>query len=241
MGTETLDLQISGSRVRVICENPSSSALLRSALADHLIDEPAEPGFVLKNPERKGGLHILVDRSGFVLGRTRTSEECLGILGSHLAAFVPPPANTTRIHMRALIGDDASAVLAGFPLFVSPPLVERRLERASHRMIDRLAVDIALEGALEMSQTPWPALAELHRVGGHAPAPDRALRIAAILVPHGASARPSFAAAVSFIATMVSTHATQHDRIALAEKIASAKVISVDANERSARYAALLQ
>ena len=239
MGTETIDLQISDARIRVICENPASSALLRLALADHLIEERSEPGFVLKNPDRKGGLHILLDRSGFVLGRTRTSEECVAILGSHLAAMVPPPTNTTRIHMRALIGNDSLAVLAAFPLFASPPLVERRLERASHRVIDRLAVDIAPNGVLEMSPTPWPALADLHRVAGHASAPDEAFGIAAILVPHGASARPSLAAAVSFIASTVSTHATQHDRIALAEELAAAKVISVDANERSARYAAL--
>lgn len=238
MRTDPIDLEIAGSLIRVICRSPKASTILRSALEDHLVDEPATPGFVLNEPERGGGFHTLLDRSGFILARTRTPDESVAILGSHLAALLPPPAGTVRIRMRALLRSDGAVVLAAFPLFTVPPVVERRLERSDHRLIDRLAVDMASDGCLLMTPMPWSLLSTDHG-SGHAQVPDGPLKVHATLVPMDSSTVPSLAGVVAFLAREISPLATRQERLSIAERLASNVVLPVDLESRSARYEAL--
>ena len=240
MGIGVLDLDIFGTRIRVLCEDAAAVAVLHTALAEHLISEATPHGFSVKVPQRTNGLHVLMDRSGLILGRTQTIEECVALLGSHLAALVPPPPGTTRVRMRALVREDLTAVLACFPVFAAPPLVERRLDRAHYRIIDRLAVDLSPEGGLRMTATPWPALAELHHsVPGHAPAPDVDASVTGILVPSVGPEPPSTAGLVSFIAGSVSPGISHAERISFAEQLASFPVVTVESGNRSAAYLAL--
>jgi len=232
--TETLNLQLEGTRIGILSEVPEATALLRSSLADHLIDDPADIGFVLQEPSRPGGLYILIDRSGFVLGRTRLVDDCVAILGSHLAAFMPRPAGTLRVRMRALLRDDVVATLAGFPVFETPPVIERRLEQLGYNIVDRLAVDLYPDGTLAMSPTPWPVLARLHDVGGHSPAPDVRVPVTATLIPQLGSFEQSQATLVSFVAGTVDADSRDHT-LDLAERLAQDAVL-VDLNDRSARY-----
>ena len=127
-------------------------------------------GFVLKAPKVDTGLHLLIDRSGLVLARCRTWQECVAVLGEHLATFVPPPANTVRVHMRAIIRKATSgrdAILAIFPLLSIPPLIERQLERRSQAIVDRLAVDISPDCVLDLAAMPWPELLTGAQAAGH--------------------------------------------------------------------------
>lgn len=239
MRADAIDLNIAGTAVRVICQDLDAIPLLREALADHLIDEPAPLGFSLQMPARENGLQVVVDRSGLVLGRVRTTEESLAVLGSHLAAFLPPPPGTVRMILRALLGDDSTASLAAFPLFVDPPVVERRLERAAHRMIDRLVADLRVDGTLELSPTPWPALAGSDGVAGHAAAPPAPVDVTRLLIPQLADEKPSQAAVVASLACVTAPGAPQHDRLELAERLAAGPVVSVPIAKRGAQYEAL--
>ena len=239
MRADTIDLNIDGHRVRVICEDPDGVTTLRSALVEHLDDEPAPVGFALRRPTADKGMWVLLDRSGFVLARSRTSNEALAVLGSHLAGLVKPPEHTVRVRCRALLAHDASAILAGFPLFVDPPLVERRLERESHRMIDRLAIDIGQGGMLEMSPTPWPELAALPTVTGHTSAPPSPTPIRAMCVSQAADEPPSIGALVAFLAQAVSHRCDRAERLDLAERLATGIIVGVSPHDSSASYRAL--
>lgn len=103
MRTDALDLDIAGVRMRVVCEDPAGLAFLGAALADHLVDEPAPLGFSLRIPSGRTSFHVLVDRAGSVLARLGSTEDALAVLGSHLAAFIPPPPGTIRLRAQALL------------------------------------------------------------------------------------------------------------------------------------------
>jgi hypothetical protein len=182
-----------------------------------------------------------LDRSGLVLGRTRSLEQCIELLISHLGVFSPPPPDTMRMKMRALVGDGGRLVLAGFPLFSDPPVIERRMERMSHRIVDRLAVDITREGVLMLSPASWQSAATRYEVAGHTGAPSEPLNVAAVLIPSISATEPSQAAVIAFLATNVSSHATNAERVHLAETLAARGVVSVQLNDRAERYEALRQ
>lgn len=241
MGATTLNLDIFGSRIQVICEDPDGVDLLRSALSAHLVEEEAPLGFVVRPPRAGSRLHVLLDRSGFVLGRTRSTEEALNLLGSHLAVFVPPPSDTIRIRARALIGQDSSAKLAIFSLFTDPPLIERRLTRESHRIIDRLAIDITPEANLHMSPAPWPELADLPTPDAHVPMAERGAAITGILAPQVGKQAPSGALVVSQIASALAPASTHVESLDMAELIRATRVTPVRIDDRSAQYRGLRQ
>lgn len=239
MRTDAVDLDIHGTAIRVICEDRPVLVRIRSALSDHLIDEPAPAGFVVQIPTGTRRLHVLLDRSGFVLGRTRTIEECLAILGSHLAALIPPPPGTVRIRLRALLGEDSTVTLAGFPLFTDPPLIERRLEQTSTRIVDRLAADVSDNNTLEMAQAPWHDLAALPDVRGHTSTLTGPLPVKRVLIPGVAFAEPTKAQAVTFLADAIPSTASRLSRIESAERLAVTSVEVVSLVDAKARYLAL--
>jgi len=236
--TDAIDLDIAGRRVRVVCEDPAGISLLSSALADHLVAEPAPVGYSLQVPAGNKKLLVVLDRSGFILARTKTIEEGVAVLGRHLGALLQPPKGTIRIRARVLVGGDNRLVLAGFPLFVEPTVVERRLERASHRMVDRLVADLHPDGTLQMSAAPWLALTGLRDVPGHAPALFEPTELTRVLLPRTGNEDSSRASVVSFLAAAMSPAASISDRFALAERL-SEKCVGVPLGDRAARYAAL--
>lgn len=214
--------------------------MLRTALSDYVTAEEALAGFVLQAPNNHSKLHVLLDRSGFVLARTRSVEDCVAIVVSHLAVFLPQPPETIRLNMRALVNQDSEVTLACFPLFVDPPLTERRVERTSHRIIDRLAVDLNLDGTLQMTPMQSSISSSARTTPGHTPAPLKACNVVATLLPQSSVEPPSVAAAVALLAASMST-GTRIQRIALAERLTMKSLRPVQIMDRSARYAALQQ
>lgn len=184
MGT-AVDLDLWGHQVRVRAGIPEAASALRAALADHVLGDAVPLGFALRTPESPNGLHSLLDRSGLVLARARSWEECVAVLAEHLASFAPPPAGTFRTTLRAVIRSEdtqRSAALAAFPLLSLPPLVERQLEQRGQRVVDRLAIDITPEAELSLSPSPWPELA-VCEPAGHCGASATGAAIRAVLLP----------------------------------------------------------
>ncbi|MFT4866772.1 MAG: hypothetical protein ACI9N0_002900 [Ilumatobacter sp.] len=235
---DAVDIEIADTRVRVVCEDPAGVALLRSALAHHVVDEPAPLGFALRVPAGTTKFHVLFDRSGFVLARVRTTEEGVAVLGSYLAGLAPPP-QAVRIRGRAFLSDDSTAALATPPLFLNQPVVERRLARISLRAIDRLTVDVGPDMVMVASTTPWPNLRDLPTAVGHAPAPGEPMPIGNVLVPQHGSAEPSRAMVVAHLAAATCSGASRADRLEFAERLSAHNVRFVAVGDLAAHYAAL--
>lgn len=180
-----MDLELQGTRVRVVVEDVEARTALKSIFATSMIDEPAAIGFVLKRGSGSSGLHLLVDRTGFVLARTRSATDGLLVLIRHLNSFVPPTAGAVRYRMRTLVNDRGMAVLAAFPLFTEPAPSERRLERYGYRIVDRLHVDVNNDGSGHSWIAPsTPASAPIFgTVQGHVEMPDKSTAIRALLIP----------------------------------------------------------
>lgn len=240
MGVDSINIDLFGFRLSVVSEDPRSSAVLRSALADHIVDQRFDPGFLLRAPRGDEKFFVLLDRSGLVLCRSRTSGGCLASLASHLAACAPPPAGTYRIHARVLVDDVGGGVLAAFPLFTIPTMTERQLERVGHRMVDRLAVDLTDEGVLTAVETPWPELAALSFPTGHSPATNGSSRITRILLPQVADVAPNRAETVALLAAAIAGLSVQ-DRVAAATTLTELPMVGVPVHSKSARYEALRQ
>jgi hypothetical protein len=236
---DAIDLDIAGTRIRVICQDSGALAEFRSAMADHLIDEPAPVGFAMCAPAGANKLHVVVDRSGFVLARVRRSDECLAVLGSHLAALLPPPAGTLRLQARAILRDDSTAALAAFPLAFHQPLIERRLVRSALRVVDRLVVDIDSDMTLRMAASAWSGLSGLPVPAGHAPAPVEPTPIRVVLVPQLEPTEPTQADLVAFLAAVTSSGASRAERLALAEGLLRERLAVVRLDDPTALYAAL--
>ena len=239
MRTDALDLEIGDTQLRVICEDQDGVALLRTALKEHLVVEAAPLGFVLRSPQNSDRFFVLLDRSGFVLARSRTLDESLAILASHLAVFQPSPSGTTRMKMRALVSDDSTAVLAQFPIFVSPPLVERRLGRTGHRIVDSLAIDVANDGSLQMSPAQWPDLTRMPSPQGHASAPSEPHEIVAALALSPTNHPPSRGALTWMFATGMDGNSSRSERLTLAERLSGVRALPVLPAQGSSAYAAL--
>jgi hypothetical protein len=236
---DAIDLEIEGTRLRVVCEDPAALATLRGAVADHVIDEPAPVGFAMRVPAGETEFHSLVDRSGLVLARVRTSDECLAVFGSHLAVLLPPPAGTVRLRARAVLLDESTAALAVFPLAFSQPLIERRLARSSLRVVDRLVVDIGPDLTLTMAPPSFPALGALPVPAGHTPAPLDPTPIDVVLVPELMRSEPTQADLVAFVAAATSPGAPRAGRLTLAEGLVRKQTAVVRLDDPAALYAAL--
>jgi hypothetical protein len=236
---DALDLDIAGTRLRVICEDPAALAALRSALSDQLIDEPAPVGFAMCVPPDASKFHVLLDRSGLVLARVQRSEEGLAVLGSHLGALLPPPAGTVRIRARAILPDDSTAALVAFPLAFRQPLIERRLERASLRVVDRPVVDVGPDMTLQMAASPWPGLSGLPVPAGHAPAPVEPTPIGVVLVPQLKRSEPTQSDLVAHLAALTLPGASHTERLGLAEALLREQLAVVRLDDPAALYAAL--
>ncbi len=190
-----VDIELGGVGLRVASDDPGLATRLADALAEHAVGEAQPLGFMLHAPEDERGFYMVTDRSGFVLGRTRTLDQALAVTGGHLSVLVPPPEGTLRLRLRAVVSSrDGSVKLVTWPLLAAPPAVERRLEASRHRIIDRVAVDIdPLSASLRLSPVPWPALAHLDPGPGHvAPGADprRVRALLAVAFPGAAEPTP---------------------------------------------------
>lgn len=228
----------------MICESPDATAFLARALHHHRRETEAPLGFVLRRPTRGQNLHVLTDRTGYVLGRTRDEHQAVAILAGHLAAFLPPESGLFRLRTRALLGAHDTITLGFWPILATPPIVERRLERSGFRLVDRLVVDIDPATALvSVSELPWPLLADVSPGTGHVSPSGRSLPITAMLVPGLAGApQPTLAQLVHLVASKL---VNPHDlSIALdaADRIASrAEAHMVMPGNPKAVYTALEQ
>jgi hypothetical protein len=234
---DAIDLDLFGHQVRVVVEDTRSREALASELREFIIPEPAITGLVMKLPNAESSFHVLLDRSGLVLGRTRSADECLGVLGRYLASFAPPPTNATRHRMRALVNSEGEAVLAVFPLFAHPPVVERRLEREGFRLIDRLAVDVQLDKfeRPSLALPTWVPGVGTDGCPGHAGIVRTPIRIEAILVPDELTSRAMLVAELAS-SSLGGPVGTVLDR---AELLSELPTRTVDVASKSSRYSAL--
>lgn len=237
MGTD-VNLELFGTRLRVVCDTAPNAEMLRSAMRDHVIAESADLGFVIRAPADHRRLYLVLDRSGLVLGRTASSTEAVVMLSRHLASFLPPPPNTVRLRARLLV-KGAFANLAGWPLFTDIPVVERRLERIGFRIVDRLIVDLRRDGAVSFAPSPWRDLAEQCEIAGHASVSDGPFELQAVMVPQVTRADPSRASVIAFLAGTMIGDADRHDRLDLAEVLSALPIRPVGLDDRAARYQAL--
>ncbi len=237
MRTDAIDLNLAGTPMRVLCDDPAGIAALRHALADHLIERPAPVGFAVRAPAADGGFHLVLDRSGHVLARLDSVDACLAVAGSHLAVLLPPPPDTVRIRGRMILLDDTTAALAVEPHFVGQPPVERHLRRASLRLVDRLVTDIRLDATVVATPPPWPGLEAVAE--GHASAPGGPVPVETVIIPQVGQAEPSHAQLVSFLAGLTCLGAARADRLSLAQRLAALQVIIVPVGDTAGVYSAL--
>lgn len=237
MRSAEIDLDIYGTPIRVICEEREGADRLRTLLEPHLSEEPAEPGFVIHAPGPGTRLRALLDRSGLVLARSQSLDDCIQVMLGHLGLFAPPPADTMRLKVRALVRSaDGSAVLAWPPLFVDPPAVERRLERAGFALVDRLAVDLSRDARELCLAAPLVDLSSV--VDGHHSGPGRHT-IERCLVPEGTPGSTAGAVAQVASTIMPSSDHGPDERLDLAEALVARGLEHVPLDQRAARYRAL--
>lgn len=236
---DAIDIESHGHRRRVLVDEPDARAVLGAAFADVRIDEPSPVEFVVRAPQGTSKFYLVLDRTGFVLGRTRTVEEALTIVSRHLVAQAPPAPGSIRCRFRTVLTGDGRAVIAGFPLFTEPAPIERRLQRERSALVDQLHVDLSVtDGRIRAvppsSANPFDGVETL----GHAPLPDGGVDVRGLLLPGGAS--PSRAEAV--LQVLQSYADLSGDRSLLlerAEQIASLPTIGVTDRTRHDRYDAL--
>jgi hypothetical protein len=196
-----VNLQIADQPLRVACGSAKVARKLRSGLKEHLIDEQAPLGFMVR-AHRSQRHHVLVDRGGLTLGSARRPDEAVAMVAGHLTALHPPAPGRVRLRMRALVRGD-EAVLCAFPVLFAPPLEEGPLAAAGYRVLDRLAVDLdAASGAVAVEPVPWTPLARLDPAEGHVSVVPGPLQVAAILFAPapGAALTASTAATVARLA-----------------------------------------
>jgi hypothetical protein len=230
--TEPIDLDLFGRRVRILCDDVVATQALRTALDSYVVNSPGPLGFVVRSPKRGQRLWVLLDRSGFVLGRSRDVENCLAMLGSHLSVFCPPHPGTVRLRWRALIDSDDAVLLVAPPILMTPPLVERRLARTGHRLLDQLTVDVdAASGELKLRTVPLSGLHRLDPGLGHASADERPRQIRTLIAPTGENYGTSLSTAqlVQFLADTAIPSTSRELRITAAERLANgARLALVD-------------
>ncbi len=199
MRADALDLSIGEHQLRVVLPDGGSLAILADAFRDYLMDEPAPPAFRVKPPDGQGDFYVLLDRSGFILARSRTSEGCMAVLGGILAGLEPVPAGSVRLPLRA-VANDEGVVLASFPLFRVPALIERRLERIGYRIVDGLMVDIDQDLLLSRSAPKWAGSQAPQLPPGHCDDKIDRSEVSAVLMPRVGSVAPTRAQSIAFLA-----------------------------------------
>lgn len=236
MRTARLDLDLSGTRLRVLCRDGDVADMLRGALHDSIIDEPCEVGLVVREPEGPGGFHLVVDRSGLVLARVRSPEHAASVALSFLDTFRPAPQGTHRFRLKTVVRGDA-AVLAAFPVLTRPAAIERRLERLGYCVLDRFAVDITVDlrvvAGFPDSSAPTAPVASGHVNGlGHD------VRVAGLLVPTDGGPQPGAATLVGLVAGSIIGRPSESG-LTVAERVAGSALRLVDVNDDGSVYDAL--
>ena len=199
----SVNLQIAGQPIRVACASAKVARRLRNALHEHVIDEQAPLGFMLRAPHRRQRDHVLVDRGGFTLGTARSVDAAVAMIASHLAVLHPPAAGRVRLRLRALLRE-GTAVLCPFPVLFAPPLDEGLIRSTGHTLLDRLAVDIdPASNSLATDPVPWAGAGNLRAPEGHAGSGEVSAQIHAIVVARapGATSSSTMAELVAMLAT----------------------------------------
>ena len=182
VGAGRINLRIGEQNIGVACQDPTGEAAIRATFVDLLTNDEAEIGFLLSCPEDRDGLHVLSDRTGYVVARLRTMEQALMTLGQHLSVFLAPPLDSFRLQLRALVSTTDEVTLFPWPLLYTPPLIERRLQKTGHRVIDRLVADVDGAGAsLVASRLATPDLEIGEPAVGHRGPPDSPLPITSVM------------------------------------------------------------
>jgi hypothetical protein len=187
--------------LRVLCEDPTVGAELAQQFSAFVVDEPAPIGLVLKAPSEPGSLWLVLDRSGFVYGRCRRADDAGRILRSLLTSFEPSSPEVYRLRCRAFVASDGRMTVSLFPLFVTTPPIERRLERLGLAVYDRLAVDLGRDLVVV---EPGAGSATVDRdIAGHISSAAGAV-VRAVVVPAPVGATISRAQATALVASSMS-------------------------------------
>lgn len=241
-----MDLQFDQSAFRVTVSDSSAMKAVRERFADHVVElepqllESVPLAFEVRAPSGPGRLWMVVDRSGFVLGRLRTMDEAIAVLTSHLGVFERPGSGAARLRMRAVLRSDNTAALVGFPLMVDPAPVERRLARVGAAIVDRVAVDVVLteDGpALAGGSTAFQGVDEL--ASGHGGALFEPVPISSIIVPDAQPGRRTQAEMAAYIAHTVASTTSGQDLRVVCLKLAQLRVVSASSRNAEEIYAAL--
>ena len=180
-GVASINLRIGDTALRVACGSRRGAKVLRSALADHLIDEDATLGFVIQTPHGRSRVYRLADRAGIVLATSRSLKPVLASLAHHLAAFLPPPPDCVRFRVNALASEQGLIACIPPLLFVPPPRRDLLL-LTDYGLVDKLGVDVATSGEVHAASVPWPTLRDLALPPGHR-SPPPTTSIVALAIP----------------------------------------------------------
>lgn len=238
MRTQRIPLRLGDQDLTVEFTNRAMAEQVQAALSSHVVRHDAEVSFRVEQAGRRSRLHVILDRSGFVLGRLRTADQAVAVLVRHLSAFCPTPVGTTRLSgVRALVNDDGGAVLAMWPILTEPALVERRMARTTFRMVDRLAVDVLHSGEIVMSPVAWASVAAGTEVTvGHAPPIVAPVRPSAfVALDSDGSETMTVARAVAFFASTMCGTSGAMAKLDLAERLGALPKFST-ANDGAAVY-----
>lgn len=122
-------------------------------LAGYIVTEEAPLGFVVRVSRGARPTYVLTDRCGFVLGTDKRPSHIVTMLHGHLSALLPVEANVVRIRARSF-QQRQGITLCTWPLLFVPSLEENRLAAAGVRIVDRLAVDVDLDGRIKSPSLP---------------------------------------------------------------------------------------
>ena len=155
--------------IGVACYPPRLSRRLQKMLGNQFEVTPGDVddvGFVLTGPTGFQRTSRLTDRSGFVHSESRSTDEVLAALASHLTALLPPPPDTVRFRL-AVLTNDTALFLCLPPLVYIPATDFEEIDAAGVRVVDRLVADIdAKTGQLVPPRSSWLSGVDLGR--GHA-------------------------------------------------------------------------
>ena len=227
MRTAPIDLQLGGTKLRVVCGDPEGSVRLRSALARYLIDEPAPLGYVVEAASPDETLTVVMDRSGVILGRTTDTDAALGILHGILASLAAAKrADRVALTTRVMVTPSEGAHLLLPPLGLVRPLIERRLERSGHSILDSTLTGVDATGELAAVE-PLTSDLPVRTARGHTAPWESARRVEQISALRSEAPDWSRAERVATLASALTGPAAREQLLAVAERLADVPLSEV--------------
>ncbi len=231
-----IDIDVDGLAVRLVVDHPEGAARLREAFRPHLSDQPGEFGFVVEAPADGQRLFRLVDRSGIALARSKDPYHVLASAAGHVASLLAVPEDgAVRLRARAIANGDGKASLLAPPIGMSPPIIERRLDKCGYAILDHttLVVNPGLQICPTTTLGPFTDPGPAHRSHWDAP-----LDLSRVLVPAGTALETSPALVASMLAGAMLGSRT--DVFAVASAIGErCPLLAVDTMVRGSLYSVL--